>query len=159
MRFSPHNTPSSRKSQCTRKLPQCSDYLQKIALSSTAKTHRPECALTLVFLQSVIITGLNPQGQSNAVQSKLAFLLGHECVLHPDSLAKYVATFFTTSRFSLALLSSDLNREISELRITFSSVPTPGCALARLATGTGFCQICPVAWQDQPQRDLVWSPS
>ena len=56
-----------------------------------------------LLLPSVIATSLDTQYPAHAVQSELVFVLGHEYVLHPDSLAKYVATFFKLSRSSLTL--------------------------------------------------------
>ena len=45
----------------------------------------------------------------------LALVLRHECVVHPDSLAKYVAAFFKMSRFSLASPTSACVRQIGVL--------------------------------------------
>ena len=64
-----------------------------------------------IGLPSVIATALYAQNAAHAAEPELAFVLGHECVLHPDSLAKYVAAFFRMSRSSLALLSSALSRD------------------------------------------------
>jgi hypothetical protein len=72
-------------------------------------------------------TSLNPQHPAHTLQAKLALMFGHECVLHPDSLAKYVAAFFKISRSSLALLSSALSRDTSALSEAFSPLPTPCC--------------------------------
>lgn len=41
-----------------------------------------------VGLPGVIATALYMQNAAHAAEPELAFVLGHECVLHPDSLAK-----------------------------------------------------------------------
>ena len=46
----------------------------------------------------VIAAALYAQNAAHAAEPELASVLGHECVLHPDSLAKYVAAFFRMSR-------------------------------------------------------------
>jgi hypothetical protein len=57
-------------------------------------------------------------------------MLGHEYVLHPDSLAKYAAAFFRMSRSSLVRLSSALSRETSLRKLAVSPLPNPCCSRA-----------------------------
>ena len=58
-------------------------------------------------------------------------MLGHQCVLHPDSLAQYVAAFFRIPRSSLVRLSSALSRDTSLRKLAVSPLHNPCCPLAR----------------------------
>ncbi len=112
-----------------------------------------------IGLPSVIDTALYAQNAAHAAEPKLAFVFGHECVLHPDSLAKYVAALFRLSRSSLALLSSVLSRDTSALRWLVSA---PLCSIAlwqAAPTGTGFCPTCPIAWLHPLPHDHARSPA
>ena len=66
-------------------------------------------------LPGVIAAALNTQDPAHTAEAELALVLSHECVLHPDSLAKYVAAFFKMSRSSLALFKSAFRRDTSAL--------------------------------------------
>jgi len=76
-------------------------------------------------LPGAVPAALNAQHPAHAAQTKLSVVLGHEFVLHPDSLAKYVAAFFRMSRSSFARLNSALSRTISTRMAAVSPMPMP----------------------------------
>lgn len=57
-----------------------------------------QCTLGLwIGLPGVIAASLDLENAAHAVELERALVLGHKYVLHPDSLAKYVAAFFRLS--------------------------------------------------------------